>query len=542
MFAQTKDSIIYKSTDNGANWTISTGVNKSEPAPIIKLSNGRFLLGNLGKIQYSDNNGTNWSFVNLLNNSKVTDFIETGSSVVYAVTDNSTIYKSTNNGTTWSIISLNLTGLPNNSKISINKIKKFGNYFYILYKGCGIYRTINIEGNWEEINKGISNSITQTITSNHFTNTMYIGTNTNGIHSYNLSTGVSTKIGPLDKLFFPKYICFKYSIFTGKTTVLAGDPYDGIYKTTDNGKNWTKIDQSFGGYLNGMTMNMYGLFQLRVNKIYKTTNDGTDWNTVYTSAGTIYQLLSSKNNSNLYIHEKVANQNKLLLSTNGGIDWINIWNDLFFDSSEIINDIDSKDSLIILATNQSLYISTNNGNNWTEFVNPFFNYKVNTCVYINKDLIFVSNGFGIFYSNDKGGSWSNITDNIPMSQYIYTIHITNSDIYIGSQSTGIWKRPLSSLVSVENDKRQNLSYKLEQNYPNPFNGYTTINFSVPIEADANLVVYDQLGREIIHIKLSETDKANGFYRLNMNAFGSGIYFYKLISSNFTLTKKMVYIK
>jgi hypothetical protein len=129
-----------------------------------------------------------------------------------------------------------------------------------------------------------------------------------------------------------------------------------------------------------------------------------------------------------------------------------------------------------------------------------------------------------------------------MSQYIYTIHITNSDIYIVSQSTGIWKRPLSSLVSVENDKRQNLSYKLEQNYPNPFNGYTTINFSVPIEADANLVVYDQLGREIIHIKLSETDKANGFYRLNMNAFGSGIYFYKLISSNFTLTKKMVYIK
>ncbi|MCC7158546.1 MAG: T9SS type A sorting domain-containing protein [Ignavibacteria bacterium] len=91
-------------------------------------------------------------------------------------------------------------------------------------------------------------------------------------------------------------------------------------------------------------------------------------------------------------------------------------------------------------------------------------------------------------------------------------------------------------------------FVLNQNYPNPFNPTTNVRFSIPLSRGVSegrgvlLIVYDMLGREIATLVNEQLDP--GIYEISWNAsmYSSGIYFYKLISADYTETKRMVLIK
>ncbi|RPI12816.1 MAG: T9SS C-terminal target domain-containing protein [Ignavibacteriae bacterium] len=87
-----------------------------------------------------------------------------------------------------------------------------------------------------------------------------------------------------------------------------------------------------------------------------------------------------------------------------------------------------------------------------------------------------------------------------------------------------------------------VTYSLFQNYPNPFNPVTTIKYALPKDAELSLKVYDVLGNEVA--VLFNGFRRAGYYEDVFDASGiaSGIYFYKLISKDFTDIKKMILIK
>jgi serine protease AprX len=85
-------------------------------------------------------------------------------------------------------------------------------------------------------------------------------------------------------------------------------------------------------------------------------------------------------------------------------------------------------------------------------------------------------------------------------------------------------------------------FRLYNNYPNPFNPVTRIRFDIPEPSFTKLIVFDILGREIT--SLVEQELKPGTYGVEWDAsnYPSGVYFYKLISRDFTETKKMVLVK
>ncbi len=85
-------------------------------------------------------------------------------------------------------------------------------------------------------------------------------------------------------------------------------------------------------------------------------------------------------------------------------------------------------------------------------------------------------------------------------------------------------------------------YELLQNYPNPFNPMTKLKFQMPKSGFTKLAIYDVTGKEI-SILVNKNLKP-GIYEIDWNAenIPSGVYFYSLISNEFTQTKKMVVLK
>lgn len=85
-------------------------------------------------------------------------------------------------------------------------------------------------------------------------------------------------------------------------------------------------------------------------------------------------------------------------------------------------------------------------------------------------------------------------------------------------------------------------FKLYNNYPNPFNPVTKIRFEIPVKGKVFFFVYDILGKEEFALTESDLDPGIYEYRYDGSNCPSGIYFYRLISGNFSETKKMVLIK
>src|SRR5690606_7008888 len=90
-------------------------------------------------------------------------------------------------------------------------------------------------------------------------------------------------------------------------------------------------------------------------------------------------------------------------------------------------------------------------------------------------------------------------------------------------------------------------FSLHQNYPNPFNPTTSIRFEVPSSvrgerSKVKLSVYDIAGKEVGVLVNSELQPGVYEYSFDGSGLGSGVYFYKLESNNFTETKRMVLVK
>lgn len=85
-------------------------------------------------------------------------------------------------------------------------------------------------------------------------------------------------------------------------------------------------------------------------------------------------------------------------------------------------------------------------------------------------------------------------------------------------------------------------YELSQNYPNPFNPFTTIRFAIPKRDLVKIKVYDVLGKMVSELVNEQLDA--GFYEVSFNgqSLSSGLYFYRIESSGFIQTKKMLLVK
>ena len=97
---------------------------------------------------------------------------------------------------------------------------------------------------------------------------------------------------------------------------------------------------------------------------------------------------------------------------------------------------------------------------------------------------------------------------------------------------------------VENSGEKHPSiYDLSQNYPNPFNNSTTIKFSIPKSEFVTLKIYNLLGKEVAALVSESLQAGNYNYSWDASGFASGVYLYKLSTSNgFIQIQKLLLLK
>ena len=300
----------------------------------------------------------------------------------------------------------------------------------------------------------------------------------------------------------------------GRKTALVPQGFD--MSTINGGVNWTKSSHyekvlccAFASPGNGWRGGIFQIGYLSAALSY-TENYGANWNQTYFVDSTYFfgiQFIDSLNGfciANSFMTPPY-NFNYLLETTSGGYSW------------------GKKSELKVL--------------NKLTPSNFFFSLYFVTA---QKGWLCGTNG-NIYFTPDGGNSWS--TQNSHVTTDLKAIKFT--DAYTGycvGSGGVILKTVTGGITNVNIQSEIPKKYFLSQNIPNPFNPVTIIKYSVPKNTLVTIQVFDILGRLIS--TLINKVQLPGDYETTFNGSGlnSGIYFYRLQSSGYIETRKMLLLK
>ena len=193
------------------------------------------------------------------------------------------------------------------------------------------------------------------------------------------------------------------------------------------------------------------------------------------------------------------------------------------------------------AAEACVFKTTNGGINWFEYSLP--HYSISSFTHVD-DKYWYSTADTIYYSSDDGNNFV-FQHALPSSDFYFQISLKkiNNRIFGWAVSQGGWISKYIEPIGIKQISSEIPNkFELFQNYPNPFNPSTILNYQLPVSNNVKLVIYDILGREAA--TLVNEKQQPGKYQVTWDAsnLASGVYFYKLISGDFTQIRKMVVVK
>ncbi len=456
---------------------------------------GTSLLAATDKGTYlSTDRGTSWAPTNSsgIATSDVWALAGNGASL-FAGTAVGEIYLSTDKGMTWGKAGDIVMPIP----MSNHEFTSVGDTLFAGAGYAGVYCSSDKGASWLQVDHDLATYPVTTLAGDG--NVILAGTYGGGIFlsTDNSATWSQASSGlPAPYAYATKCFALASDDTGGRHVYAATD--SGIFVSTNIGQNWNCIlgqDPSMGGPLS-IAAYGGGVFVGYLGGIMRSTDFGSSWS----------RSLALNGES---VRDLVTDGGNLYAGVSSGADVYGV------------------------------YISTDNGTTWSSGRSGLPPWSDVNAVAVSGASLFAGTFAGVFLSTDGGHSWVPVSSGLADTS-ISTLAVNDGYLYAGTYYyNGVWKRPISEMVSAIGQHLNNtpLKFDMEQNYPNPFNPTTTIKFGLPKQSQVSLVIYDILGREV---KELVNDKLQaGYYHFTWDAtrFASGVYFYRIEAQSLSGDKK-----
>ena len=384
----------------------------------------------------------------------------------------------------------------------------------------------SVNAQWVRMSNGIGNNVILSVTNSG--NNILAGTWGSGIY-FSTNNGVNWTQTSLNNRLVWSLSANPYSVF-------AGTADWGVYISNNNGMNWTQTS------LNNRTVHCLSVSGNNIfagtetQGIYVSNNNGMNWTqTMFLNNPSVYALASLGNY--VYAGVSVSSISGVYISTDNGTSWTQT-----SLNGRVANSIVVSGNNIFAGTDfYGVYLSTNNGSNWTQ--TSLNNQYVRSLAVTGNSVFAGVNGIGVFVSNDNGANWTSRIEGLGYKTTL-ALCIYGNYIFAGTQDSGVYRRPLSELITEVKTISNQIpkDFSLLQNYPNPFNPSTSIRYEIPKNGFVKLVVYDILGKEIETLVNEKQSAGTYEVKFEGKSLTSGVYFYRLTTDGFSDTKRMILLK
>lgn len=403
----TTDRGVYISTNNGNSWSaINKGLPLEQKITSFAATNG-ILLAATEKygIFRSTDNGQNWLAANngLLDNNILQ--VQADGNSVWALSRNAGLFKSTNQGQSWQAVSV-----PGNC-LECSQIAIIDSAIFIAQGSLLVSR--NGGGVWKE------DTTVKNITGIRAYNGRLLAHNAYHIYDtydtgkvwwldFEFNTDSTRRINTaFSRPDDVKYIATqKHGVYRGSVAAVTWKPYNFGLLTAD-------IEQI--KWKNGQ------LYTIAFNNLYRSSNRGLAWVNISTSS-------IAKTTSFLVLN------NKIMTSTDGdGVYVLNAlqqWNTANNGlDNKRVNKLIQHDNTIFALTQNGIYRSPNEGDNWFKYANAIDTLTF-TDMLFDGNTLYVGTDLGLFKSDNGGNNFVKVdTSNIPR-RYVYFIRKINGQLWL----------------------------------------------------------------------------------------------------------------
>lgn len=592
---ETPSECIYRSSDNGATWTaISNGlprnvgeifsltvVKTTFDTRLYALSNrdGVFVSTDAGKTWNSFNQGLTgfalrlevremladggtlylcnrdgvysrrialtstqpesaaWQAANAGLKGQIVNAITKTGDALFIGTEASGAYRSTDGGTTWTSAN---TGLTNLAVLSLANV---GTTLVLGTEGAGVFISPRLSVAWEQASAGILSS--QVISLTVLNNTLFAATYGNGIQ---LSRDGGTTWSAAKGINNPPQGSQGLSAYVNRISAagsrMFAATYGGLFASGDGGATWTSANGVGTGALKDFGLSVYDIvLNSSNNKLTAATGDG-----IYVSAddGKTWLRRARELDDTVAVHVLAFNGSTVLGGTfesgvyrsgDGGETWREASKGLDI-AALTVYDLFFSGTNVFAATEDGVYLSTDDGRTWAKRsagldASNLAMYKLT----LQNATLVATGAAGIFRSTNSGTSWQAVSQGLTNASN-HALAADNVNIYIGDYAvgTGVWKRPLSQITSVQALNEQAIAGMNVQLAPNPANGETSVRFAVRQSVSAVLTIFDVLGRAVRREELPALQVGEHVFRLDTRELPTGAYIVQVSAASASVSR------
>ncbi len=312
--------IILKTSDAGATWENISNPDLFEWVNAIKFfdKNNGVRAGDFGTVFTTDDGGKNWDFLQRGTRFNINDIMFTDENVGFACGDNNILLKSTDKGLTWSqafdFSTNNLLNLANYDK----------NYLWVGGENGILYRSTDGGNNWTksilQANKRISNIVFKDA-NNGFALNGSLFVTSNGGEKWDLMSNNIKNINDVEFKNNTGWILCRLDTIINQDTIMKIT----IYKSENNGIDWSLNKEQIEKYTNSSLMNMTfldemnGFIKISSNKILNTSNGGLTWNEIIINNSLYFNKMKFLSLTNGWA---VGSSGNISFTSDGGKNWI----------------------------------------------------------------------------------------------------------------------------------------------------------------------------------------------------------------------------
>ncbi len=507
---------LYKSTDNGNNWTLVT-----PPGALsgIDASFGWYF-GNVRvnptnssevyvigfEVAKSTNSGGSWQTLNGMHvDHHALDFSKTNSSFMLSGNDGGA-YISENGGNTWTkFLNLPITQFYN---IEVDYLQPER-----LYGGTQDNNTI------------------RTITGS-----------TNDWNAIIGGDGFHVNVDPSDNSF-----------------VYGESQYGNLQRSTNGGNSFQNGTNGISGSdrVNWNTPVILSPFDpatmfYGANRLYKSTR-AVSWNAISPDLtdglhpsgslayGTLTAIAASYNNLDvIYTGSDDGNVN---VTFNGGTTWSNVSDGLPDQYITSIAMVPTDDMIAYVTVSgfknldytPHVFKTLDGGQNWIDISSNLPSIPVNDIItYPAENILFVATDLNVWYSKNDGASWDILGNNLPLTITMdLKFHEPTKTLYAGTFGRSMHSYDVSDILGVDENEWASNSISI---YPNPATSEFTI--SQNLTSEGNIQFYDISGKLIKEIFNGNFGSSKNI-TVQTDGIAAGIYFVKVNSGKQSETKKVI---
>lgn len=459
-----------KSTNSGGNWNTLPGMHVDHHALDFSRTNSDFMLaGNDGGAYISSNGGSSWTkFVNL----PITQFYNievdyTQPERLYGGTqDNNTIRTLSGGANDWNAI-------WGGDGFHVNVDPVDNNYIYVESQYGNLGRSTDGGSNFYYATNGISGSDrnnwnTPVIISPYNHEILYYGTNrlytsTQASFWTAISPDLTDGLHPSGSLAF------------GTLTAIASsyNNLDVIYTGSDDGN------------------------------VHVTFDGGTTWTDV--SAGLPDQYITSI--------AMVPSDDMVAYVTVSGFKYLDY--------------------------TPHVFKTTDGGQSWTDISSNLPNIPVNDIIVSSSEnILFVATDLNVWYSINDGASWDILGNGLPLTVVMdLKLHEPTQTLYAGTFGRAMhrFEGVIDYCLGIEDHKLTNTSVILS---PNPATSEFTISLDMAFPLEGTVQLFDLSGKKLRNLFQGDFG-AHKTIQVKTDGLAAGIYLVKVTSGNQSVTKKLI---